>query len=129
MEINKHNQVLLNKLVEISCGKWSSVALAPKRVKQMMRQNKSMAKNISLSNFGGSAAGSNFGFTSKSHSVGPRSLNISVRKKENERIERENQAFAKRLFDNSGCISKKKFDREFYAQTQYKNNCMKVPKG
>lgn len=37
MEINKHNQVLLNKLVEISCGKWSSVALAPKRVKQMMR--------------------------------------------------------------------------------------------
>ncbi len=30
--------------------------------------------------------------------------------KENDRIERENQAFAKRLFDNTGCISKKKLD-------------------
>jgi len=40
-----------------------------------------MARNFSLSNFGESAAGSNFEFTSKSHSVGPRSLNISVRKK------------------------------------------------
>ena len=33
MQINKHNQVLLNKLVEISCGKWSSVAMAPKRIR------------------------------------------------------------------------------------------------
>ena len=81
-----------------------------------------MSKNISLSNFGGSAAGSNFGIPNKSMSVGPRSLNISVRKKENERIERENQAFAKRLFDSQGCISKKKFDREYFTQTQYRNN-------
>jgi hypothetical protein len=29
--INKDNQILLNKLVEISSGKWSSVAPAPKR--------------------------------------------------------------------------------------------------
>lgn len=28
--INKDNQILLNKLVEISSGKWSSVAPAPK---------------------------------------------------------------------------------------------------
>ena len=32
--INKDNQILLNKLVEISSGKWSSVAVAPKRAKQ-----------------------------------------------------------------------------------------------
>jgi len=36
--------------------------------------------------------------TSESQSVGPRSLNICIRKKENDRIERENHEFAKRLF-------------------------------
>lgn len=69
-----------------------------------------MGQNASISNFGPSASNTNFAFNHKSNSVGPRSLNISVRKKENERIERENQAFAKRLFDNAGCISKKKLD-------------------
>ena len=34
--INKDNQILLNKLVEISSGKWSSVAPAPK-----VKRNKS----------------------------------------------------------------------------------------
>ena len=29
--INKDNQILLNKLVEISSGKWSSVAPVPKK--------------------------------------------------------------------------------------------------
>lgn len=43
-------------------------------------------------------------------SLGPRSLNISVRRRENERIERENHAFAKRLFQNSGSISKQRLD-------------------
>ena len=76
----------------------------------MQKQHQSIAQNASTSNFGGSGQNSNFAFNNKSNSVGPRSLNISVRKKENERIERENQAFAKRLFDNSGCISKKKLD-------------------
>jgi len=36
-----------------------------------------------------------------------KSLNIGVRRKENERIEKENHAFAKRLYSNSGSISKK----------------------
>jgi len=39
---------------------------------------------------------------------GPRSLNIGVRRKENDRIEKENYAFAKRLFQNGGMIQKKK---------------------
>ena len=51
-----------------------------------------------------------------------------MRKKENERIERENQAFAKRLFDNAGCISKKKLDQEYYNNTMYRNNLLKVNK-
>jgi len=47
-------------------------------------------------------------------------LNIGVRKKENERIERENHAFAKRLFDKAGCLSKKKMDEEYYSHIKYK---------
>ena len=66
LEINRDNQVLLNKLVEISAGKWSHI----KKEK---------------------IAGANMG--------GPKSLNLGFRKKETERIEKENHAFAKRLFD------------------------------
>jgi len=69
--INKDNQILLNKLVEISSGKWSSVAPVPKKA----ARGKSVRVN------------------------GPTSLNMGVRKRETERIERENHAFAKRLFD------------------------------
>ena len=65
--MNRENAILLNKLVDISQGKWSSV-YGPATQKK------------------------------KAGSVGPKSLNISVRKRENERIERENHAFAKRLF-------------------------------
>lgn len=43
-----------------------------------------------------------------------------MRKKENERIERENHAFAKRLFDRQGIISKKKMDDEFHSHLKYK---------
>ena len=70
--VNKDNQILLNKLVEISSGKWSSVAPAPK------------AKRAKSSN---------------NTSKGPSSLNMGLRKRENDRIEKENHAFAKRLFD------------------------------
>ena len=71
--VNKDNQILLNKLVEISSGKWSSVAPAPK------------AKRAKSSNNTGGK--------------GPTSLNMGLRKRENDRIEKENHAFAKRLFD------------------------------
>ena len=67
--LNRDNQILLNKLVDISQGKQSSVN-GPAVYKKKRA----------------------------SESVGPRSLNISVRKRENDRIERENHAFAKRLF-------------------------------
>jgi hypothetical protein len=72
--INKDNQILLNKLVEISSGKWSSVVTAPKRT---VKRNQSV----------------------KTSAKGPFSLNMIVRKRETERIEKENHAFAKRLFD------------------------------
>lgn len=61
-------------------------------------------------------------------SVGPRSLNISVRKRENDRIERENQAFAKRLFQNSGSISKRKHDIEATQNEELRERIRKVKK-
>ena len=71
--INKDNQILLNKLVEISSGKWSSVAPAPKA----KRNSSVKVKPLN----------------------GPTSLNMGIRKRETDRIEKENHAFAKRLFD------------------------------
>ena len=74
-EINRENQILLNKLVEISNGKWSSVSKPTKKVK-------------------------------KGPTAGKKSLNYERRKKEFERIERENMAIAQRLFNKQGSISK-----------------------
>jgi hypothetical protein len=79
--------VLLNKLVEISAGKWSHI----KKEKQ---------------------AGANL--------IGPKTLNLGYRKKETERIEKENHAFAKRLFDKQAILSKKKLDTEYKNHLQYK---------
>ena len=36
----------------------------------------------------------------------PTSLNLAVRKRETDRIERENHAFAKRLFDKQAIVTK-----------------------
>ena len=93
--INKDNQILLNKLVEISSGKWSSVAPAPK---------KSIARNKSV----------------KVGSKGPTSLNMGVRKRETERIEKENHAFAKRLFDKQAVLNKKELDKDWAGHIKYK---------
>lgn len=95
--INRSNQILLNKLVDISHGKWLSVQ--PKtKVAEMM-------------------------------STGPKSLNVGLRKRENDRIERENQAFAKRLFSKQkeGSLSKKKMDEDYFNYLKYKKQIMKVP--
>jgi hypothetical protein len=94
-EINRENQILLNKLVEISNGKWSSVSKpAPKKVKK----------------------------------AGPtkKSLNYERRKKEFERIERENMAIAQRLFNKQGSISKKKMDEEYKVHRKYKKQIQKA---
>ena len=69
--MTKTNQILLNKLVDISHEKQSAV-FGPSAMK----------KRGSIGN------------------LGPKSLNISVRKRENDKIERENHAFAKKLFEN-----------------------------
>ncbi len=83
--VNKDNQILLNKLVEISSGKWSSI-----------KQSSSQTM------------------------IGPKSLNMGYRKRETERIERENHAFAKRLFDKQANLSKKRLDQDFKDHMKYK---------
>ena len=77
-EIERDNQKLLKKLVEISAGKKTTVSQP----------------------IGGSAASGGLG---KSHSVATldfkaKSLHFNSRKAELERIERENQKIAKKIF-------------------------------
>ena len=63
-----------------------------------------------------------------SQTLGPKSLNLGLRRRENERIERENQAFAKRLFEKQrmGSLSKAKMDEDFSNHLKYKQHIMKV---
>lgn len=85
IEINRSNQALLNKLVEISTGKWSSVPhLRAGSIDVYMR-----------------------------HSSAYKSLNMPYRKRETERIERENHAFAKRLFERPPNLNKNKLDSDY----------------
>lgn len=63
-----------------------------------------------------------------SSNVGPRSLNINVRKRENERIERENHAFAKRLFQNTGMIRKTDLDNFSQEVSMHANRIRRVKK-
>lgn len=101
--INKDNQILLNKLVEISSGKWSSVAPAPKR-----------NQSVKVKNIG--AIG------------GPSSLNMGLRKRETDRIEKENHAFAKRLFNKQAVLNKKGLDKDWRHHLTYKKQIAKMLK-
>lgn len=104
--MNRSNQILLDKLVDISHGKRSSV-------NNPTALNKSTTLNKSV----------------RSGSFSTGSLNISVRKKENDRIERENHAFAKRLFENSGSIPQvHNLEKAFMNNRQAKQRIMRVKK-
>ena len=83
----------MNKLVEISAGKWSYI-------------KKDKEQGLALG--------------------GPKSLNMGYRKKETDRIENENHAFAKRLFDKQANLNKKKLDQEFQNHLKYKKQIQRV---
>jgi len=57
---------------------------------------------------------------------GPKSLNIALRKKENERIEKENHAIAKRLFEKPGSLSKKRMDESWNQHIKLKHRVSKL---
>jgi hypothetical protein len=57
-----------------------------------------------------------------------KSLNIVARKRENERIERENHEFAKRLYSNSGSISKQKLENDYKSIVSFKKMISRVKK-
>ena len=59
---------------------------------------------------------------------GPTSLNMVARKRETERIERENHAFAKRLFDKQATLQKKGYDKDWAKHMSYKRQISKMPK-
>ncbi len=61
--------------------------------------------------------------------VGPKSLNVGYRKRETERIEKENHAFAKRLFDKQAHLSKKKFENDYQNHLKYKKQIQKLGAG
>jgi hypothetical protein len=99
LEINRSNQALLNKLVEISAGKWSCIPTK----EHMTRDFRSVDPAV------------RFSMTSTFKN----SLNLPYRKKETDRIERENHAFAKRLFERTSNLSKKKLEDEYREHQRY----------
>ena len=54
-------------------------------------------------------------------------MNLVVRKRETERIERENHAFAKRLFDKKAIVEKKKLEKDYGDHLKYKRQIQKMP--
>lgn len=56
-------------------------------------------------------------------------MNLGVRKRETERIERENHAFAKRLFDKKAIVSKSNLDKDYTAHLKFKRAIAKMPGG
>ena len=57
---------------------------------------------------------------------GPTSLNMGMRKRETERIEKENHAFAKRLFDKQAVLKKKALDSDWASHLKYKRQIGKM---
>ena len=106
--ISRENQILLSKLVDISNGKWSSVPAAQGAAAAQQRKRTS---------------------ASQGRMYQPTSLNLVVRKKETERIERENHAFAKRLFDRQAVVNKKNLDKDYIQHLKYKRQIQKMPGG
>jgi len=56
-------------------------------------------------------------------------MNLVVRKKETERIERENHAFAKRLFDRQAVVTKKTQDAAYNQHLRYRQQIQKMGAG
>ena len=54
---------------------------------------------------------------------------MGMRKRETERIEKENHAFAKRLFDKQAVLKKRDLDSDWTSHLKYKHQIRKMPSG
>jgi hypothetical protein len=125
--LNFQNQILLNKLVEISQGKQLSVAqhnIATQRSRASLSPANTTTMNHSRSRMSGFFSPAPLSTLTPVEKV--KSLNFVFRKRENERIERENHGLAKRLFSNPSTISKREMDKEFQRQNNYKQMIARV---
>ena len=52
---------------------------------------------------------------------------MGMRKRETERIEKENHAFAKRLFDKQAVLKKRQLDQDWASHLKYKRQIGKMP--
>lgn len=112
MAINKDNQILLSKLVEISSGKWSSVPkamLSPQALSNTQSGKFLQPSQISLTRNKSNAST----FIQGGAMGAVRSLNLGVRKQETDRIEKENHAFAKRLFEKAPHVDHTRHDEDY----------------
>ena len=57
-----------------------------------------------------------------------KSLNSEMRKRENDRIETENHAFAKRIFSGTSSIKKREMDDFFNKNSEHKHRILKFKK-
>ena len=101
-EIERDNQKLLKKLVEISAGKKAPATIA-------------------TSGLGKSHSVANIEFKAKS-------LHFNQRKAELERIERENQKIAKKIFTLKSDLNKNTFQKDFNRHEAIKNNLARMKK-
>lgn len=125
--INKNNQLLLSKLVDISNGKWTSVP----KINQTTTNSTSQHKLFHQSSAQSFGKKNSHQHSSTHFAVGSginlvRSLNLAVRKRETERIERENQAFAKRLFEKQPYFDRKSLDEGWKQHLRLKKRIKKV---
>ena len=102
MEIEKENQKLLKKLVEISAGKKPSQNIPP--------------KNLSKSN------------SVNSIEFRTKSLHFNSRKAELERIERENQKIAKKIFCLKSDLAHGNFVKDFQHHEEIRKNLARIRK-
>lgn len=127
--INKDNQILLSKLVEISSGKFCSVPRHPPTSSHGLSQSRISGGQSSIqpSQVSLTRNKSNASVALGNSQVNMvRSLNIGWRKKEIERIEAENQAFAKRLFNKQAEIDNATLSEEYKAHLRFKKQIQKV---
>ena len=99
--IRKDNNVLLNKLVDISRGKQASATTAYKTHENFYPAPQQHTRSISYQT------------PYQVATYRPTSLNFVNRKNEIERIQRENHALAQRLFEKKSLVEKKRFDGEY----------------